>query len=189
MDRNPHYFWAVRLPDAVKEIIFEKFAELKEVFPFKRWVHQDDYHITLSFLGSAEKQKLDTVVDFVEDAIKNETAFPLQIEGINTFGNKQSPRIFWASLQYEERLHQLQAVMAKQCSEAGFSLDDRSYNPHITLARQWKGPEFESQLLQKYNPFSKEPLSFEAHEVVLYRTNLESTPKYESIATFSLVSE
>ena len=86
MDRNPHYFWAVRLPDAVKDIIFEKFAELKDIFPFKRWVHQDDYHITLSFLGSAEKQKLDTVVDFVEDAIKNESAFPLQIEGINTFG-------------------------------------------------------------------------------------------------------
>jgi RNA 2',3'-cyclic 3'-phosphodiesterase len=189
MDRNPHYFWAVRLPDAVKEIIFEKFAELKEVFPFKRWVHQDDYHITLSFLGSAEKQKLDTVVGFVEDTIKNETAFPLQIEGINTFGNKQSPRIFWASLQYEERLHQLQAVMAKQCKEAGFSLEDRKFSPHITLARNWTGTEFKPEILQKYNPFSKEPLSFQAHEVVLYRTNLESTPKYESIATFSLVSE
>jgi RNA 2',3'-cyclic 3'-phosphodiesterase len=189
MDRNPHYFWAVRLPDAVKENIFEKFEELKEVFPFKRWVHQDDYHITLAFLGSARKQNLNVVVDSVKDAIKKENAFPLQIDGINTFGNKQSPRIFWASLKYEERLHQLQAVIAKQCTQAGFSLENRSFNPHITLARQWKGLEFGSQLLQSYNPFSKEPLSFQAQEVVLYQTNLEKTPKYEGIATFSLVSE
>ena len=132
---------------------------------------------------------MEIVVDFVGDAIKNENAFPFEIEGINTFGNKQSPRIFWASLKYENRLHQLQAVMAKLCSEVGFSLEDRKFNPHITLARNWKGAEFKPELLQKYNPFSKEPLSFIAHEVVLYKTNLEKTPKYESIATFSLVSE
>ena len=79
--------------------------------------------------------------------------------------------------------------MEKQCSEAGFSLEERKFNPHITLARNWTGTEFKPEILQKYNPFSKEPLSFEAQEVVLYRTNLESTPKYESIATFSLVNE
>ena len=189
MNRSPHYFWAVRLPDTVKEIICEKFAELKEIFQFKRWVYKDDYHITLAFLGSSEKQKLDKVVDFVEEALKFENAFPLQIEGINTFGNKQSPRIFWASLQYEERLHQLQAMIAKQCIEAGFTLEDRKYNPHITLARNWASADFQPEILQRYNPFSKEPLSFQAKEVVLYRTNVESTPKYECIATFSLVSE
>jgi RNA 2',3'-cyclic 3'-phosphodiesterase len=189
MDRNPHYFWAVRLPDAVKKVIFEKLEEVKSVFPFKRWVHQEDYHITLAFLGSAPKQKLDLVTDSVKETIKKEQAFSLQIEAISTFGNKQSPRIFWASLQHEERLLQVQAVVAKQCKEAGFKLEDRKYNPHITLARQWKGLEFEPQLLQRFNPFKNEPLSFQAQEVVLYRTNLEKTPKYQSIATFSLVNE
>jgi 2'-5' RNA ligase len=189
MDRMPHYFWAVRLPDDAKENIFEKIDKLKEVFLFKRWVHQEDYHITLAFLGFVENQKLNLVVDSVKEAIKKENAFQLQIESINIFGNKQSPRIFWASLKFEERLHQLQAVIAKQCREVGFSLEDRSYHPHITLARQWTGPKFHPEILQRDNPFNKEPLLFHAQKVVLYKTNLEKTPKYEPIATFSLVSE
>lgn len=189
MNHNPHYFWAVRLPDPVKENIFGQFVELKEIFPFKRWVHQDDYHITLAFLGSVEKQKLNIVVDSMGDAIKNVNAFSLQIEGINIFGNKKSPRIFWAALKYEERLHQLQAIVAKQCIEAGFSLEERSFNPHITLARNWTSTDFQPEILQRYNPFSKETLLFPAQEVVLYRTNLENTPKYECIATFSLARE
>jgi RNA 2',3'-cyclic 3'-phosphodiesterase len=189
MDRNPHYFWAVRLPDDVKQVIFEKIHDIKEVFPFKRWVHEDDYHITLAFLGSVDKTKLDLVIDSIKESIKEEKVFPLQIQGINIFGNNKSPRIFWASVNHEEQLHHLQAKVYKGCIEVGFTLEDRGFNPHITLARNWTGPEFDPKILQTNNPFRKEPHSFTVQEVVLYKTNLEKTPKYEPIATFSLVGE
>ena len=121
--------------------------------------------------------------------VKRENVFPLQIEGINTFGNKQSPRIFWASLQHEEQLHQLQAVIAKQCTEAGFSLEDRSYNPHITLARQWKGWNLSPNDCKDLILSEKSHFRFKHRKSFYIRTNLEKTPKYESIATFSLVNE
>jgi hypothetical protein len=36
--------------------------------------------------------------------------------------------------------------------------------------------------------FGRKPLSFQATEVVLYRTNLLQTPKYENLITFLLQS-
>ena len=40
-----------------------------------------------------------------------------------------------------------------------------------------------------YNPFKYIPISFIADEVVLYKTNIEKTPKYEAIATYKLLDE
>ena len=51
MDNNTHYFWAISLSDDVKETVYGKFEKLNESFPYKRWVHEFDYHITLTFLG------------------------------------------------------------------------------------------------------------------------------------------
>lgn len=183
-----HYFWAVRLPDTIKQNIQNEMTNVKEIFQFKRWVHQNDYHITLAFLGSMDQQQLQPAIDLVGNAIKNEKAFPLQIQGLNIFGNHKSPRIFWAGVHQENKLFQLQAIVYEKCQEAGFTLENRPYSPHITLARKWIGDEdFKLELLEKYNPFRENPLSFQAGEVVLYKTNLEQIPKYEPIVAFSLI--
>ena len=188
MERNPHYFWAVRLPNDVKQSIYEPFNEMKSIFPFKRWVHKEDYHITLAFLGAVDPAKLNETINIVGDSIQSEESFPLQIEEINIFGNKKSPRVFLAGINHEERLHQLQENVYRQCIQAGYSLDTRAYHPHITLARKWAGSNFTHDLLQKYNPFDT-PISFIVKDVVLYQTHLEKSPKYEQIATFSLLGE
>ncbi|MCQ6274434.1 RNA 2',3'-cyclic phosphodiesterase [Bacillus sp. V3B] len=189
MEKNPHYFWAIRLPDYTKQSIHTQLTSVKKFFPFKRWVHMEDYHITLSFLGAIEKQNLDGVVELVDRAIKEVKAFSLHIQGLNIFGNKKAPRIFWTSVTQEKQLESLQSLVFKSCLEAGFSLETRPFTPHITLARNWTGSEFEHKWLEQYNPFKTESLSFIAEEVVLYKTNLEKTPKYEPIATISLLVE
>lgn len=187
MDKSAHYFWAVQIPKDIKRSIQEEIAIRKEVFPFKRWVHMNDYHITLAFLGAVDEQKLNLMIEQVGNAIKDETAFKLQIHGINIFGNKKSPRIFWGAVNHERSLFELQAIVNKKCQEIGFSLDSRPYQPHITLAKNWIGEdEFDMEILEKYNPFYENPLTFLADKIVLYRTNLEKIPKYEPIEIFSL---
>jgi RNA 2',3'-cyclic 3'-phosphodiesterase len=47
--------------------------------------------------------------------------------------------------------------------------------------------EFKVDDLVTHNPFAEKVLSFQVSEIVLYKSNLENTPKYESIAAFSLV--
>lgn len=184
---STHYFWAIRLPDFIKQNIQDEMKNVKQIFQFKRWVHMYDFHITLAFLGSVDQQQLQHVIDLVGNAIKEEKAFSLQIQGLNIFGNQQTPRIFWAAVHEENKLFQLQKIVHEKCLEAGFTLENRPYHPHITLARKWTGrEEFQLGLLEKYNPFCENPLSFQADEVVLYKTNLEQEPKYEPIKVFQL---
>lgn len=186
---NSHYFWAVKIPNDSKHAMYQQLNTVKERFPFKRWVHMEDYHITLAFLGSVEEGKLPLTIDLVGKAISNLRPFSIYIEGLNVFGNKNAPRIFWASMKEEPILSTLQAQVFNACVELGFSLESRSFTPHITLARNWNGPEFQKEWLEKYNPFKSKSVLFTANEVTLYKTNIEKTPKYEPIATFSLLVE
>ena len=104
------------------------------------------------------------------------------------FGSQISPRIFWGAVNEVNQLFQLQEIVHKTCLVAGFSLETRPYHPHITLARKWGGSEdFKMGDLVTHNPFREKVLSFQVSEIVLYKSNLENTPKYESIAAFSLV--
>ena len=188
MERVTHYFWAVRIPDSVKQTIHDELTQIKPIFQFKRWVNVHDYHITLAFLGSANQQQLSSVIQLVGDAIQNQKTFKLKIEGLNVFGPQKSPRVFWGAVNEVSELFQLQKIIHNTCLTAGFSLETRPYHPHITFARKWGGNEdFEMKHLSIHNPFGKKELSFQVKEIVLYKSNLENTPKYESIAAFSLV--
>lgn len=188
MERESHYFWAVRIPDSVKQTIHDELTKIKPIFQFKRWVDLHDYHITLAFLGAVNPEKLQSVIQLVGDAINKQKVFTLEIEGLNVFGAQKSPRIFWGAVNEVKPLFQLQEIVHNTCLAAGFALETRPYHPHITLARKWGGSEdFNRDDLVMHNPFKEQALSFQVSEVVMYKSNVEKTPKYEAIAAFSLV--
>lgn len=185
--QHPHHFWAVKIPDHVKQTIHDEITKRQHIFQFLRWVHRQDYHITLAFLGGVEEQRRDLIVNLVEAVIQNQKKFPLQVQGLGIFGNRKSPRIFWSAVNEEQSLYELQSIVHQTCVGAGFLLESRRYHPHITIARKWNGDEyFDVNVLEKYNPFLENPLVFEVSEIVLYRTNIEKTPKYEVVASFTI---
>ena len=136
MNKSPHYFWAVRLPNPVKQKIHEELAMVKTVFQFKNWVHQEDYHITLAFLGAVDEQQRQSVITLVGDAIKNTKSFPLEIYGVNVFGNQKSPRVFWGAVNVEKQLVQLQEIVHKKCLEAGFTLESRAISSSYYIGKE-----------------------------------------------------
>jgi RNA 2',3'-cyclic 3'-phosphodiesterase len=189
MSEKTHYFLAVKLPDPIKQSLYEATEGFQKDFSFKRWVHREDYHITLAFLGFANENQLMVVKKLVPQHIKDESSFPLTISQIGTFGLKSAPRIFWAGLNDSLELQNLRNQVFKACTEAGFQLEKRAFHPHITLARKWScEEEFQPNQLDVNNMFRRQSLTFQATEVVLYKTNLLQTPKYENLITFSLQS-
>lgn len=187
MDKKNHFFYAVKIPSDTKNLIYNKLLPLQREFLFQKWVHPEDFHITLAFLGNAEIGKLEKSIPFVSDALKNENAFPLNIEGLDTFGSKESPRIFWVRLVEQICLYEVRKKVFHACELAGFSLEKRPFHPHITIARKWKGDTpFAPESLQQKNPFVRDAFSFVASEVVLYQTHLDREPKYEVVQSFKL---
>lgn len=89
-----HYFFAVKLPKEAKEFLYEWIQARKGDFPFARWVHPEDYHITLAFLGFAEKKKLEQAIEKVKPILEKEVSFTLTLNSIGVFGPQKAPRIF-----------------------------------------------------------------------------------------------
>ncbi|MDM5228806.1 RNA 2',3'-cyclic phosphodiesterase [Cytobacillus sp. NJ13] len=187
---NDHFFFALKLPDETKGKLKEYCVNLCSKMPFSRWVHQEDYHITLAFLGSAPEENLQKAAKLAADSIRNEKRFPLHICKLGIFGKQDAPRIFWCGTQQDKHLQDLRSKVYSACQEAGFELETRPFKPHITMARKWAGTNpFQESMLDANSPFKEGPLEFEASEVVLYQTHLDKTPKYESIAIFPLLAE
>jgi len=183
---SSHYFFAMTLPDEVKQHLLKMSERLKGICPFKSWVHHKDYHITLAFLGNAKQEQLKDAVTHVNETLKNFNAFSLQLNQAGIFGRPASPRILWVNTLESSSLLDLRERVFTACEKAGFELETRPFKPHITMARKWVGEE------NFHLPTVEEKLGtllpgsvFLAAEAALYRTHLNRTPKYEKVESFT----
>jgi len=71
-----HYFFALSLPEEIKLKLKEYCNQLKKSYPFARWVHELDYHITLAFLGQASKEQLNQATELVGQNLHESHSFP-----------------------------------------------------------------------------------------------------------------
>jgi RNA 2',3'-cyclic 3'-phosphodiesterase len=187
MNHQTHFFFAVSIPEETKLIMKEHCELLKEKLPFSRWVHYEDLHITLAFLGSAPSEKLKIAEKNVIEALRDSKSLKLAINKLGIFGRNDSPRIFWADTIESSELQVLRKKVFTACEDAGFELETRPFRPHITIARKWQGDEpFQSEILEIWKEIQPEPLQFDASSVVLYQTHLHKTPKYEAITRIPL---
>ena len=187
MDEQTHFFFAVKIPEETKLVMREHTEKLSKILPFKRWVHHEDLHITLTFLGNASLEKLSRAEENVRDALRSAKGFQLEINQLGIFGRMDSPRIFWVDTKESKDLQEIRREVFTSCLEAGFQLETRAFKPHITLARKWTGDHhFHENLLDVWKELQHNPLLFIVNEVVLYQTHLDKTPKYEAIKAFQL---
>jgi RNA 2',3'-cyclic 3'-phosphodiesterase len=187
MGQHAHFFYALELPWKVKEVFKNKIEHLQEELPFKTWVHPQDLHITLAFLGNAPDDKMKAASERIEAAIKLKTPFEMKIDHLGFFGRRDAPRIFWAGLEESQELRGVRQDVFSACLDSGFTLETRPFSPHITIARKWMGETpFSSETLEAVNTFKNEQISFQAGRVVLYKTHLGKSPKYEPIKQFPL---
>ena len=186
-----HYFIAIPVSNDIRMLLKEWTFKVKANLKFKTWVHFQDYHITLVFLGNSTFQQLQTLKSSLDSVVSNHKEFTLSLNGIGTFGKQTSPRILWSGIIESELLLNLRTDIYNKCVELGYSLDKRPFSPHITLARKWIGEnhfpvEYKNQLFQ-----SKEEISvdWKVRHVVLYQTYIKRTPKYQPLKIWELSRE
>jgi RNA 2',3'-cyclic 3'-phosphodiesterase len=187
MEQQTHYFFAVKIPEQSKILMKEAMESLNTKLPFKKWIHHEDLHITLAFLGFAPQDKLMSAINNVTGSLKGLKQLKLEFNELGIFGSSHSPRIFWVDTKASKELVLVRNKVFSSCLDAGFQLETRPFRPHITLARKWTGEEpFHNGMLDIWKKFHPERMHFEANEVVLYQTHLDKTPKYEEKQVFHL---
>ncbi|MFS0822357.1 RNA 2',3'-cyclic phosphodiesterase [Bacillus sp. 1P02SD] len=188
MEHQTHYFLALALPAETKELLSKWREMLEPRLMFKSWVHPEDLHITLAFLGGqASFKQLTDIKRQMAEIAKQYERFTLQINELGTFGKTDSPRILWAGVEESESLRMLQKDVYLACTDLGFSLDKRRFTPHITMARRWKSESsFLPTQLQDIVQPKEDKSIFKAEHFVLYQTHLNRSPKYQPLSIFSL---
>ena len=91
-------FVALPLPTSLREQLGEWIKETKNELPFRKWIHPQDIHITLHFLGSTSQEQLEEIIQVLKKLCLEQTPFELSIDGLGTFGKSDQPRIFWAGV-------------------------------------------------------------------------------------------
>lgn len=95
------------------------------------FTRKENLHMTLVFLGettNAEGAKC------AMDAVEAEP-FPLTLHGAGMFSHGDND-IYWLAVEHEPRLIALQSQLCKTLREEGFVLEDRTFQPHVTLGKR-----------------------------------------------------
>lgn len=181
---STHYFLAIALSPPAANQLGQWVKKHKQDYPFKSWVHSGDYHVTLCFLGQAETNSIQELKRGLPQAISREQPFQLELDQFGAFGRPEQPRVFFADLKKQPALYHLQQKVAEYCQKLGFTLEERPYHPHLTIARRWMAENLFA--VPDFMAAMGGSLAWEAREVTLFQTRLDLLPKYQPIAQIPL---
>jgi len=94
---------------------------------------EDNFHITLVFLGEQPEHKLKAIRQAINASAG--AAFDLSVGGLGKF-RRQGGDIYWIGVEKVPELMALADRLQKNLLTAGFDIEDRPYKPHLTLGRQ-----------------------------------------------------
>lgn len=124
-------FVAIRPPDIVRQQLLSLMGGLHDL----RWQNDSQLHLTLRFIGEVGRPMAGDIAAEL-DRIRFEH-FSIALDGVGKFEKRRSGAL-WAGVQPKEQLKALAAKVERACQSAGVEPEQRSYRPHITLAR-WSG--------------------------------------------------
>lgn len=185
-------FVALPVPDSVRQIMTQWMKALERQFPFQRWVHADDIHITLKFLGDTPPDRVDLLQELLGKVSGKTSPWMISVSGLGVFGPRAQPTVLWAGIQpADDSLPRLQQRVELAMEEAGFAREQRAYHPHLTLARKFRGSEpFQLQQLEVASRrLEMGHVSWEADQFVLYESHPGRRPMYEAIGSYRFRSE
>jgi 2'-5' RNA ligase len=195
-------FIAIDVPPAVLDTITRIQNRFKSLGLNASWVNPGNMHLTLKFLGETDPDRIPGIQNKLTEALAPFSPFRLSLDSAGVFPNTKHPRVLWVGLKDEEgTLETLQTAIEKALESAGFPREQRSFSPHLTLARiksplgirspkGIKSPKGKKKLKDELDAVNQEgidPHPFDVGEIKLYESQL--TPKgsiYTVLANFKL---
>ncbi len=129
-------FIAIPLPvEIIKKIEIVQNGLMKGIKSVVSWVQPNSIHLTLKFLGEVENSNVSTLTNKLTTVCRDVMPFSLTCGGLGCFPSPQRPKVIWVGITPDPKLNALVAKIEKSCTELGFSSENRTFNPHLTLGR------------------------------------------------------
>ena len=147
-----------------------------------KWERPEKLHLTLKFLGSTEEFLIPEVIDLVDRQSKTTKPFTIEIGSTGAFPSARSPRVLWLGVnEVSGAMKDLAKRIEADCAALGFEPENRSFKPHLTLARI-REPRSAGSLGVEHAANKFGPITFICKEVVIYESHLgRSGSTYEKL--------
>jgi 2'-5' RNA ligase len=181
--RHLRLFVAIEIAEVVKQAVAEAIGPWRERFPKARWAPEENWHVTLKFLGWTFPRLLGWVGDQVAGCAGRSAPFETRLMGLGVFPTAKRARVLWAGLddvagRMAEMALALDAALSKE-----FTPETRPFQPHLTVARS-RSP---LELPPEFADTEPDPVSFRVDHVTLFQSHLRRpAPIYEPLDAFPL---
>jgi 2'-5' RNA ligase len=166
----PRLFTGIELPD---DIVW-RLSMICSGLPGAHWIDQDNFHITLRFVGDIGESVADNFAQAL-DAVRFDS-FNLELQGLGSFGGNK-PRAIWAALKPSPQLEALQRAHERAARRAGLPPETRNFIPHITLARlKNTKPHAVAEFLSRQSGFFSLPFTVRRFVLFSSRPNVGGGP-------------
>lgn len=177
----PRLFIAIPVPESHSLNL----ANLSTADVDARWVPAGNHHLTLKFIGNADKARQQNIATVLEQVTRR-TVY-VHLRNLEVFPGLNKPRVLTVSAAHEPALMQMQLDVERHMVKLAVPSEARPYRPHVTIARFKKGRAGGVQeYLFEHRDFTMQP--FLASEFSLYSSQTSpSGAIYERLSTYPLV--
>ncbi|MBQ9058553.1 MAG: RNA 2',3'-cyclic phosphodiesterase [Atopobiaceae bacterium] len=127
-------FIAANLDQRLCEALAETSANLRSAIR-GRYVSPDSFHVTLAFLGECRAEDVNRLEDLLDATAQDFCAISVQLAALGSFGREHAG-VLWQGFEPSRELSKLAHELRSRLSEEGFSYDEKSFLPHVTLMRK-----------------------------------------------------
>jgi RNA 2',3'-cyclic 3'-phosphodiesterase len=170
--RQIRTFVAIEMPEGIVRQFEDVEARLMKADAHVKWVEPYNIHITMKFLGEIDEGRLGGLYEGVMGGTRGFNPFEVSLAGLGAFPNLRRPRVVWIGIDMgKENLTELQNRLEESIYIHGFSKEDRSFSPHLTIGRV-KSPRGLEELAEIIKATSFQTASFPVNEVVVMESTL-----------------
>jgi 2'-5' RNA ligase len=181
-------FVALPLPAEAREKLAGVVAEFTTEPAPIRWVRTDGLHLTLKFLGEVPEQVTPGLIQALTPTATGTAALSVSTTEVGGFPTLSHARVVWVGLKAPPALELLAHRVERACAGLGFPLEERVFQPHVTLGRVEKGARLEHGMVKRLGEVRPE-LDFTLESLVLYSSHPGAGGScYEPVASFPLAA-
>jgi 2'-5' RNA ligase len=128
-------FIGIELPKDAKQHL-DKISRIIQKSTYKgQFTLYDNYHITIKYIGQATSDDIDTLENMIDYISTQHKPFSLSIEDIGSFV-KKGKHIVWVGVNHGKKaLKDVYDSFEELMVDNGFKVDERKFQPHITLGK------------------------------------------------------
>lgn len=130
-------FVALDIEDAIRARITTFMDGVSGFAPDARWVKAESLHVTLKFIGEWERDRLPQLEATLQAVQSGPTV--LAFRGHGFFPTARAARVFWIGIEADANLAELARRVDEACASLGMAREERTFSPHLTLARGKSG--------------------------------------------------